>query len=936
MTTARQLLNALACAVTLATAGTAAAQSTAVYFNSQPGDYIGQGLQQTFTPPNWTFDVDRTSNGVHVRLTGSTWWDVYLVAPQAAVLTPGVYDGAERWPFQSPTRPGLSVSGNGRGCNTLTGRFVVFEATYGSSGEVLSFAADFEQHCEGGGPALFGAVRINSSVTIVPRLAVASASTFEGPAGTHAVNLSVFLTGPAATTVSVSYQTSDGTALAGSDYVAQSGSLTFTPGSVLQVVRVDVKGDSLPEATEFFFVDLDTPSGAAIAVSRSMVTILDDEGPATLLYLKSQPGDYVGHGIVQTLTPLDGMFTTTRQAGGVHVSFNGSTWWDVYLVPAQGQQLGPGVYEGATRWPFQSPSGPGLDASGDGRGCNVLSGRFVVLEAVYGPSGEVQSFAADFEQHCENAIPALFGSVRINSGVRVAPRLSVGNAMLYEGQFGVRQARFTASLSEPATETVTVDYATADGTASAGSDYVARSGTLTFAPGVTAQVVAVDVVGDMLPEGTEFFFLDLSAPSGAPLEFDRGTATLLSDEGPDTYFSFDSEPGDYIGQGRRYTRTPLDGTFMVFAKSGGVQVAYDSDTWWDFYFVPPSGAALTPGVYENAQRWPFQDPSRPGLSVSGDGRGCNILSGRFIVLEAVYGPSGEVQRFAADFEQHCEGGLQPALFGSIRYESLADPRAWAPVGAGDFDNDGFSDILWRHGGDGRLSVWLMSPGSTSHRATKPLAPWLLSDTNWRVVGVGDFSIDGRPDLLWRHVQSGKLVVWAMSDLLRTSGVFLNPSQMTDLNWQPVAVGDFNADGKADIVWQHTLSGRVAVWLMNGHDRLSGAFTDPSIVADAQWRIRGAADFDGDAKTDLLWQHATSGAIVVWHMDGLVRHAGVFASPDRWSDLDWGIAATGLFDLNAQRDVVWRNAVTNQVRVWRMNGVTRVDEIEPAFNEFAIR
>jgi hypothetical protein len=52
-------------------------------------------------------------------------------------------------PFQGSDQPGLSVSGDGRGCNTLTGRFEVLEAVYRSSGDVVSFAADFEQHCEG-------------------------------------------------------------------------------------------------------------------------------------------------------------------------------------------------------------------------------------------------------------------------------------------------------------------------------------------------------------------------------------------------------------------------------------------------------------------------------------------------------------------------------------------------------------------------------------------------------------------------------------------------------------------------------------------------------------------------------------------------------------------------------------------------------------------
>ncbi len=69
-----------------------------------------------------------------------------------------------------------------------------------------------------------------------------------------------------------------------------------------------------------------------------------------------------------------------------------------------------------------------------------------------------------------------------------------------------------------------------------------------------------------------------------------------------------------------------------------------------------------------AERWPFQSPARPGLDVSGEGRGCNTLSGRFVVRDVAYGPGGDVQRFAADFEQHCEEGPR-ALTGSMLYRS---------------------------------------------------------------------------------------------------------------------------------------------------------------------------------------------------------------------------------------------------------------------------
>jgi hypothetical protein len=146
------------------------AQTTALQLKSQPGDSVGGGTDQTFTPAEGTFTArPNFANGVDIFFDGGPhWWQLSFAAPGNVALVPGVYDGATRFPFQSPTAPGMSVSGEGRGCNTLTGRFEVLEAIYSSSGGVDRFAATFEQHCEGGVPALLGSVLINSTLPPPP------------------------------------------------------------------------------------------------------------------------------------------------------------------------------------------------------------------------------------------------------------------------------------------------------------------------------------------------------------------------------------------------------------------------------------------------------------------------------------------------------------------------------------------------------------------------------------------------------------------------------------------------------------------------------------------------------------------------------------------------------------------------------------------------
>jgi hypothetical protein len=64
-------------------------------------------------------------------------------------------------------------------------------------------------------------------------------------------------------------------------------------------------------------------------------------------------------------------------------------------------------------------------------------------------------------------------------------------------------------------------------------------------------------------------------------------------------------------------------------------------------------------------------------------------------------------------------------------------------------------------------------------------PSALPDTQWKIVGVGDFNLDTKPDLLWRHATSGQIVVWFMDDANLVSGTFTNPSALADTRWQIV-------------------------------------------------------------------------------------------------------------------------------------------------------
>jgi hypothetical protein len=149
--------------------------------------------------------------------------------------------------------------------------------------------------------------------------------------------------------------------------------------------------------------------------------------------------------------------------------------------------------------------------------------------------------------------------------------------------------------------------------------------------------------------------------------------TALAQE---TFYSFVSDPGDFVGNGQSGSFSPETSSFASSQSNDGNHFAAFlfpfAGGFWMLDFAAPAGQPLAPGVYENATRWPFQAASVPGLAVFGNGVGCNTLNGRFEVLEASFGPAGYVERFHATFEQHCEG-IEPALRGEIKIVNPPPP-----------------------------------------------------------------------------------------------------------------------------------------------------------------------------------------------------------------------------------------------------------------------
>jgi len=114
--------------------------------------------------------------------------------------------------------------------------------------------------------------------------------------------------------------------------------------------------------------------------------------------------------------------------------------------------------------------------------------------------------------------------------INAQPSISINDVALREGNQSSTTANFSVRLSAPSSETVTVNYATANGTASSGSDYVANSGTLIIPPGVTNRFLNIRILGDTVVEADETFFVNLTGATNGTLAANRGVCTILNDD----------------------------------------------------------------------------------------------------------------------------------------------------------------------------------------------------------------------------------------------------------------------------------------------------------------------------------------------------------------------------------------------------------------------
>ena len=348
-----------------------------------------------------------------------------------------------------------------------------------------------------------------------PSISISDVTVTEGNAGTTTASFTVSSSNLSSQSISVNYATAGNTATSGNDFVAASGTATIAPGLLSTTVNVTVNSDTTFEPNETFFVNLTSPTNAIISDSQGTGTINNDDAePAVSINDVS-----VSEGNSGTVTA--GFTVSLSNASSQTVTVNYATSAGTATADSDYVSVNGAV----TFNPGQTSQPINVTVNGDN---------------TFEPN---ETFTVNLSSPLSSTIADGQGVGTINNDDS-QPAISINDVSLTEGNSGTSTAAFTVSLSNASSQTITVNYATADGSATAGTDYVASSGTLTFTPGQLTQSISVTVNGETMFEGNETFNVNLSGATNATIADNQGTGTINNDDTQPTISINDISPNE--------------------------------------------------------------------------------------------------------------------------------------------------------------------------------------------------------------------------------------------------------------------------------------------------------------------------------------------------------------------------------------------------------
>ena len=338
-------------------------------------------------------------------------------------------------------------------------------------------------------------------------VSIGDAQRMEGNSASAPLLFPVTLNQASPVAVKVSYSTVDDTATAGSDYVAKTGSVTIPIGATSAAISVAVKGDTVVESDENFRVELTgvTPASTTIAQASAIGTITNDDVAALISVGDVQVVETDG-GAPAASFPV----TLDRPAPAV-ITVTYTTIDDSAIAPTD----------------YVAKSGTLRFAAGATAG--------VIKVPIVGDAFEESDEMFTVALTGVTAGPGVLdvdqatGLILDNDVTGVA---SIGDATVTEGNLGTKAIVFTVTLDQPTHGPIQIGYTTADGSALAGTDYVAKSGIVKFAKGATTAKISIPVMGDRVAESAEAFTVALTGVTSGPAVIGNGfgTGTILDND----------------------------------------------------------------------------------------------------------------------------------------------------------------------------------------------------------------------------------------------------------------------------------------------------------------------------------------------------------------------------------------------------------------------
>ena len=330
------------------------------------------------------------------------------------------------------------------------------------------------------------------AVETTPTVSITGGSAKEGD--DTSITFTVTLDKAASARVTVDYATADGTAEAGDDYTAASGTLSFGAGATSRTISVEIEDDIVNESDETFTVTLSNPSGAELGTSTATGTIRNRHVEPLTARFENMPAEHDGSEFTFELHFSENVKTGFRR------------------VRDHAFALGKATINEAKR---QHPQAENRNQSWTIRVQPTGAEEAIVML----PAG------ADCTDH--RSICTFDGRKLSHdtwAAVAGPPSMSVADARVTEAAGAV--LAFTVTLSRASGSNVSVDFQTADGTATAGADYTAASGTLTIDAGETSGTIEVAVLDDSHDDGGETLTLTLSNPTNGTLADATATGTI--------------------------------------------------------------------------------------------------------------------------------------------------------------------------------------------------------------------------------------------------------------------------------------------------------------------------------------------------------------------------------------------------------------------------